>query len=578
MKLTDVSNSKSDSDAILIERLTAENAELHRVNQEVFSYIREKTNQILNTFGTKSLRPEELEDCSLIDLDPIGIVTESFRQVLENLRTTNGRLQLAHQEMQAVFEAVGSAVLVLDPQMRIIAYNERVRELLLNVDEDATGGFCQEMVCCSREPVKNCVHRKVLATGQAEATTNFEVNGRVFDVIGQPIHDSRGKVNQIVLAYNEVTEHKRNQSDLKAALDDVSRSKMQIDTLLRSMSDGLVATDKNRRIVMMNQAAEELLGICLHDSLGVPFPDLVQHLGLFEHLEAVARGDDHVLNDVEFIASDGSVRTYQARTSALPGFPTSEQGRITLFHDVTREREIERVKDEFLSTAAHQLRTPLTTVIGYSDLLIQSEEFDDDARLEYLTLINTKAEQLAEIVSNLLDISRIEAGEGVALDCQSHFVAQIFEEALDDVRQETSGYRFKLDMNEMNPQMFADRFAVQQVLGNLLSNAMKYSPKGGEIVVAVRPNNGMCDISVRDDGIGMTTEQAEQAFDKFYRADASNTAISGTGLGLTIVQLLVEAHGGKVWIESQVGAGTTVHCTFPCSETLQKGRPEKLTD
>jgi PAS domain S-box-containing protein len=563
MPPTERSLPQSETDPGELARLAAENAELRRNNRDAFDYIRAKTNQLLNTMGTRSLPPEELADWSLLELDPIGIVAQSFQHVLENLRETNERLQLAHQEVQAVFEAVGAAVLVLDPQMRIIAYNDRVRTLLLNAGGDMTGVLCQNVVCRSKPAMQDCVHSKVLASGRPEASADFYTNGRFFDVIGQPILDPQGRVTRIVLAYNDVTEHKRSQSDLLVALDEVRRAKEQIDTLLRTMSDGLVATDGKRRIVLMNQAAEELLGLCLHKSLGLPLLDVISHAGLRTHLEAVARGEAHLLTDMEFDI-DGQKRVFQARTTAFSSTASSDQGRITLLHDVTRARDIERVKDEFLSTAAHQLRTPLSSVIGYSDLLIQADDdIGDDARLEYLRLIHAKAEQLSEIVSNLLDISRIEAGEGVTLTCRAHSATLICQEAIAGFLHSPSGHRIELAVRGEDVPILVDHFAIQQVLENLLSNAMKYSPPGSPVVVALWADDGMCHVSVCDRGIGMTEEQAAQAFDKFYRADASNTAIAGTGLGLTIVRHLVEAHGGRVAIDSQVGEGTAVHCTFP---------------
>jgi len=546
-----------------IDRLKAENAELSRTAGNAFDYIRDKTNHLLNVIGTKSLPREELEDWSLLELDPIGIVTLSFRQILENLRETNERLQLAHQEVQAVFEAVGSAVLVLDPQLHIVAYNKRLRDLMLKTDTDVTGTVCQDVVCRSKEALQNCVHRKVMVTGQPESTSNFETNGRIFDVIGQPIKDALGRVTHVVLVYNDVTEHLRNQHDLKAALEQVRHAKMQIDTLLRTMSDGLVATDSQRRIVLMNQTAEELLGVCLHDSLGMPLLDIIQHPGLRAHLEAVVRGDADVVSDIEFTAVDGTIRIYQARTTLQPGVSSADCGRITLLHDVTRTREIERIKDEFLSTAAHQLRTPLASVIGYADLLMQTEEIGDEARMEYLSLIQSKAEQLSEIVNNLLDISRIEAGEGVSFTLRNHLAAELINESVAGIAPNHKNYRFSVLTAVPDIEVCVDRFAVLQVLDNLLSNAIKYSPQGGEIQVGTQLDDNLCDIYVRDNGIGMSADQMEHAFDKFYRADASNTAIGGTGLGLTIVRHLVEAHGGKVRIDSRAGDGTTVHCFFP---------------
>jgi len=439
--------------------------------------------------------------------------------------------------------------------------------VLLNADDDVTGIVCQNVVCRSGEALQNCAHRKVLTSGRPELAPNFAVNGRVFDVIGQPILDASGQVTHVVLAYNDVTEHKRNQADLLTALDEVRRAKVQIDTLLRSMSDGLVATDGKRRIVLMNQAAEELLGICLHESLGVPLLDVVQSPGLRAHLEAVAKGETHLLSDIEFVTADGHPRIIQARTSTLADASAADQGRITLLHDVTRAREIERIKDEFLSTAAHQLRTPLASVIGYSDLLIQSDDIGVDTRIEYLTLIQSKAEQLSEIVSNLLDISRIEAGEGVTLTCESQSAAAICAEVVAGFLHGPTGHQFEVDNSATDVRILVDHFAVSQVLENLISNAIKYSPRGGHIFVSAREAEGMGVLRVRDEGIGMTEQQAAQAFDKFYRADASNTAIAGTGLGLTIVRHLVEAHGGQVSIASQPGHGTTVQCTFPLVES-----------
>lgn len=567
MSKTDNSPVSLDSALAQIERLQADNAELRRVNCDVFDYIRAKTNQMLNVIGTRSLPDEELQDWSLLELDPIDIVTQSFRQILDNLRETHERLQLAHQEVQAVFDSVGAAVLVLDPEMHIVAYNKRVRELLLNSDDDVTGVVCQEVVCRSKEALKNCAHRKVIATGQPEASSNFRANGRVFDVIGQPIKDALGRVTHVVLAYSDVTEHLHNQTELEDALENVRRAKLQVDTLLRSMSDGLVATDSEKRIVLMNQTAEELLGVCLGDSNGVPLAEVVRHPGVLEHLESIAGGNTDAVSDVEFVNVEGVRRIYQARTSLQTTDAPTECGRITLLHDVTRTREIERVKDEFLSTAAHQLRTPLASVIGYADLLIQAENLPEQDRREYLELIQAKAEQLSEIVGNLLDISRIEAGEEVTLSPQPQSANEICREAVAGVLPDSERYTLQVETADPDILVTVDRFSVVQVLENLLSNAIKYSPQGGVIRVAARLSGEICDFSVSDQGIGMTGDEAAHAFEKFYRADASNTAIAGTGLGLTIVRHLVEAHAGRVWIESRPGGGTTVHCCFPLATT-----------
>ena len=180
-----------------------------------------------------------------------------------------------------------------------------------------------------------------------------------------------------------------------------------------------------------------------------------------------------------------------------------------------------------------------------------------------IALIYGKAEHLSEIVTNLLDISRIESGSGLAIVQESVRVDDLIEEALESIHRDSSKHNFEVDTQQADLPLYVDRFAMLQVLENLISNAVKYSPDGGAIQFDGAVVADCYQLSVVDQGLGMTTEQTALAFNKFYRADASNTAIPGTGLGLTIVRYLVEAHGGTVKIESQPGSGTTIHLLLP---------------
>ncbi|PLY04478.1 MAG: histidine kinase, partial [Desulfuromonas sp.] len=240
-------------------------------------------------------------------------------------------------------------------------------------------------------------------------------------------------------------------------------------------------------------------------------------------------------------------------------------GVVTFLHEVTREREIEKLKSEFVSTAAHELRTPLSTILGFSELILNERDLPAEDLREYVGIIHQKAEGLALIVSDLLDISRIEAGDSLPLEPEQCDLKELCEDALLGFKVYGDKYTFELSLPETEISVKADRFAIAQVLENILSNAVKYSPEGSVITLEVDAQKEEAQICVADQGMGMFPEQVERVYDKFYRADASNTAIPGTGLGMTIVKHIVDAHGGKVWIDSAPQQGTRVYFTLPLS-------------
>jgi len=230
--------------------------------------------------------------------------------------------------------------------------------------------------------------------------------------------------------------------------------------------------------------------------------------------------------------------------------------------EVTREREIEQLKSYFVSTAAHELRTPLSTILGFSELILNEENVSLEDMQEYIGIIHHKAEGLSQIVNNLLDISRIESGEGLQLDLERCSVKELCQDALLGFTVQGKQYTFDIVLPGKDIYVQADRFAMAQVLENILSNAVKYSPQHSVITLEAQQTGEEVFICVSDQGIGMSEEEVARVFDKFFRADASNTAAPGTGLGMTIVKHIVEAHGGRVWVESPSHKGCRVCFTL----------------
>jgi len=230
-------------------------------------------------------------------------------------------------------------------------------------------------------------------------------------------------------------------------------------------------------------------------------------------------------------------------------------------------RQGDRMKNEFISTAAHELRTPLCSVVGYAELLLEPETvggLSEEQRHEFLQEIYDKAGALAKIVDDLLDISRIEAGFAVPLQKKTCDLGELVRREVGHLQLQAPGHRFELALPAAGAAaVLADRHKLVQVLENLIGNAIKFSPAGGTIRVSLEAAAGGFQVSVADEGIGMTPEQVARVFDKFYRADASDTATGGLGLGMSIVKQIVELHGGRIWVESEVGKGTTVRFTVP---------------
>jgi len=232
-------------------------------------------------------------------------------------------------------------------------------------------------------------------------------------------------------------------------------------------------------------------------------------------------------------------------------------------HDVTYERELDRMKTEFISTAAHELRTPLTSIQGFSELLTTRDDITEEEEKECLSYINIQSVNLANIINDLLDISRIESGKGFSLEKAPCNIAELIRETVPYFQVQSKKHHFDLALPDEPLEAMVDKDKMRQVLENILSNAVKYSPEGCEIRITGEVVEDHYQVSIEDQGIGMTPDQIEKMFDKFYRADASNTSIPGTGLGMSIVAYLVETHGGEVWVSSTHGKGTTVRFTIP---------------
>jgi len=291
-----------------------------------------------------------------------------------------------------------------------------------------------------------------------------------------------------------------------------------------------------------------------------------------EFLELLRR-DGTVFNlEARFRMKDGEIRTGLTSAQLLDFNGTNAI--LIAVRDITPQKqaenallEMDRMKSEFIATAAHELRTPLATVLGYTELLRSPDTFggfSEEKRSEFLDEIYEKGETLSRIIDEMLDISRIEQGQPISLDLLPHDPYLLLTKVTRRFELQTVKHDFRVECQGEQPRNIrCDLHRMTQVLENLLSNAVKYSPHGGSILLRGETVGPEYVISIVDHGIGMTPEQQSRVFDKFYRADVSNTAVGGLGLGMSIARQIVELQGGRIWVESEPGVGTKVSFSLP---------------
>jgi PAS domain S-box-containing protein len=363
---------------------------------------------------------------------------------------------------------------------------------------------------------------------------------------------------------------------LQGALEETRLAHDRVSAILRSVHDALFVTDHQGRMILLNDRAEQLLGIRQEEAIGRRIAALIAHPTLLAQVQETLTGRANNTFDVEVPGENKPPATLRVRASMVESECGAIRGMIFLAQDVSLEMEMERIKNEFISTAAHELNTPLATILGFAELLMNNHEFSAQEQQEFIAYIYEKADHLSLLVSELLDLSRIEAGRPLEMHKNDFRVDDLFSSALQHYRT-AYGQRLHFQLQDLDLELSADRVKIHQVLENLLSNAFKYSPQGGQVQVAGACGPEGYTVTIRDEGIGMTEEQVERIFEKFYRADSSNTAIPGTGLGMTIVRNIVTAHGGTIAVESAPGKGTTVRFTLPVPSLSKEEVADRLS-
>jgi len=349
---------------------------------------------------------------------------------------------------------------------------------------------------------------------------------------------------------------------LLAAYQELKQERDRISAIVSNMADGIILTDAQRRVVFINPAASQMFGVEPEQVEGRAASEVLPYSALLEQLEDEAPAKARI---PRIQLTEPRRMTLSPRTVRLTQEGGGRTGAITVVGDITLLEELSEMKTEFVSVVSHELRTPLTSIMGFAQTLSgDSDTISAEERGEFLGIIEQESNRLLVMINDLLDMSRMEAGRPLPVNYTEVDVQELARHVVRFQSVTTTAHRFQFEFPEDGVSIVADPDKVEQVLTNLVSNAIKYSPKGGDVTIGGHCRDDECVVYVRDQGLGMGPEEISRLFERYQRIDRDAIkGIRGTGLGLYLVRALVEAHGGRVSVESEPGKGSTFSFALP---------------
>ena len=364
----------------------------------------------------------------------------------------------------------------------------------------------------------------------------------------------KDEIGQLSEAFNDLN------SRLKHSYATIEEERFKLSSVLSNMSDGVIATDQEGSVTLMNEAAGILLGENPDDMIG---DDLIDVLQLEEKLTDISELRENSSMIIDF-SDDNQPFLIRATFSTVKDDEDVITGFITVLNDVTEDEKVEQERRDFVSNVSHELRTPLTTMKSYLEALAEGAWEDKEIAPRFLEVTQNETERMIRMVNDLLQLSKMDSDEYPIHKEEVEFVDyfhQVIERFEMHLPETTT---IKRELPNKKYMVWIDKDKMTQVLDNIISNAIKYSPEGGRIITRVENKRHYLLITVQDEGMGIAYDKLEKIFERFYRADRARTRkLGGTGLGLAITKELVEAHHGRIWAKSREGHGTSIYFTLP---------------
>jgi two-component system NtrC family sensor kinase len=501
--------------------------------------------------------------------------TATLQRRLDELETLTllGRSITASLDLDSVLTAVVDAAVALTgaEEGSLLLLDEASGELYMR----AARNFQEDFVRTFRLPVKDSLAGNVIRTGKPivldEKTPQkiktaylvqgllyvpLQSKGNIIGVLGVDNRQSRLPfTNTHVKALSAMADYAVIAIENAKLYAGTAIERNKLETILTRIQDGVIVLDPEDRLLIVNQTIREAFHLGDEILTGKPIADVFDHQDL---LDLIANPDKRTLNHGELTLDDGRVFGVQLT-------PIQEVGLALTLHDITYLKKLDRIKSDFVSTVSHDLRSPLTAILGYVDLLDRAGPINSQQR-EFIEHIQVSVANITSLVDDLLSLGRIEAGfdtrkETVPLVRTIQYCLEGFKS-----RMEEKKLQLMLDLPDQTPVLFGNPVHLRQMLDNLLDNAIKYTPQGGKVEVQVQVQRNQVILRMIDSGMGIPAVDLPHIFDKFYRASNVQAETPGTGLGLAIVRSIVESHQGRIWVESVFGQGTTFTVVLPVSD------------
>ena len=362
----------------------------------------------------------------------------------------------------------------------------------------------------------------------------------------------------------------------------LEKEQKNTEAILYSINDAVLVVDSMDRVVLANSAAESLFDVDMEKVYLQPIKDVISDKEFVESvLQTRQKELRHVKHEIS-LEDDEMGRTFDSITSCVNDEKDGITGVVAILHDISKEKEISRMKNDFVSHVSHELKTPLASINAYAEMLVDGEAEDQETVKEFCTIIQSQAQRLNRLIEEILNISRIESGL-IKVHKEQFSVAMQIKEAASMI--ESYAKEKSIQVNTQAPiifdQVVADKDMISQVIINLLSNAVKYTCEGGSITVEseVDEADSVVRVTVQDTGVGIPPEAVDHVFDKFYRVEANKKYAKGTGLGLNLVQQIIEkVHEGRVFVSSVQGEGSTFGFELPVAASANAKKAVDKTE
>jgi two-component system phosphate regulon sensor histidine kinase PhoR len=372
------------------------------------------------------------------------------------------------------------------------------------------------------------------------------------DLSARLLSSTRDEIGTLTRAFNQMADR------LRETITTLAEERSRLTTVLDNMADGVLITDDKGHVRLINPAAIRLLDTTEEHALERSFAQVVRHYQLIELWKHCRETSEEQIEVVEL-----SLQGPFLQAIATPLQEAEPRAYLIILQDLTRVRQLETVRRDFISNISHELRTPLASLRAVADTLRDGALEDPPAARRFLDRMDTEVDALTQMVEELLELSRIESGQ-VPFRLEPVAVADVVLPSVERLRPqaERAVLRLAVDLPSDLPLVWADAERIQQVVTNLVHNAIKFTPSGGEVTISAAAGEGEVVVSVHDTGVGIPANDLPRIFERFYKADHARSG-GGTGLGLAIAKHIVQGHGGRIWAESIEGRGSTFYFSLP---------------